>query len=92
MTDTPIIVTTSDVGKDQAAAALRQILLAIIPLTTAAGMTQTTGVLTFLLGSVGVVATIVVFVWGQIKTRLTSQKLATAAAAAPNSVAQLVQK
>lgn len=89
-TQTPIIVNSGDVTKDQVAAALRQILLGVLPLATAAGMTQTAGVLNFLIASVGVISTIVVFVWGQLKTRSASQKLAITADAAPSSVAKLV--
>lgn len=74
-------------GKEQVTAAVRQVLLAVIPLATAAGMTQTAGALNTLLAMSGAIATVLVFVWGQLHTRKAAKTLAVVAASAPDDVA-----
>ena len=90
----PIVVRAYP-GADQAEAFLRQVLAAAGLIVAAFGLAKGAGVLgllaslagpiiTALFGAIGLGA----IVWGQIKTRILSQKAAAMARALPDSVAQ----
>ena len=83
---TPIVVHATPT-QPQIEAAIRQVLLALIPLATAAGMTQTAGYLNVAVASAGTLATVAVFVYGQLITRMHAREAATMAVALPNNVA-----
>lgn len=87
---TPILVDATP-GPAQLAAGIRQGILALASILTAMGFSHAAGDVSLLLQFVGPIAMVVVFVLGQLKTRSTATKLATVAAAAPNSTAIVKQ-
>ena len=94
MTDQPIIV-NADPTKDQIEAGLRQFIIAAGPLVTflaATGWGQKIGLSSdwnVFVGAIGGIATVVTFIWGQIKTRTTSQKAAAMANMLPDAQAHV---
>jgi hypothetical protein len=73
---------------EQVSAGLRYGLMAVAAVAGTLGYSHVAGQASALLMAVAPVAGFVVFIWGQIVTRKTSQKAATMANALPNSVAQ----
>lgn len=88
MTDVPIQVNATPT-KDQIEVAIRQIVLALGPVMTLVGYAGWAGAANVILAVAGPVATVVVFVWGQLYTRSRSKKMTVMAEASPNSVAQV---
>lgn len=90
----PIIVNGSP-EVDQAAALLRVALVAVGTVAAAFGFAKASGELNFIASLAGPIVTATgalvalgAFVWGQVKTRLLSQKAAAMANILPDSVAQ----
>ncbi|MHB8283487.1 MAG: hypothetical protein ACYDD1_02315 [Caulobacteraceae bacterium] len=83
----PPIVVHAEPTAPQLEAAIRQILLALIPVCTAFGMTKTAGYLNMALGAAGFLATAGVAIYGQLVTRRDAKQKALMAKALPNSVA-----
>lgn len=73
---------------DQVTAGLRYALMAVSSIASALGMAKVAGDASALLASVGPVAMVIVFVWGQLVTRESAKQKATMATALPDSVAQ----
>lgn len=90
----PIIVPAA-ASPAQIAAGARQIAIALgsiagtLGFSGAASVLNKVGVDPQLAGVIGLVAAGVAFVWGQLATRGQAKKLATVAATAPDSVAQV---
>ncbi len=80
------IVANANPTPDQIATGLRQFVLIVAPVLTTLGYAKLAGELNSLLVIVGPIATIVVFIWGQLHSRQNAKDKATLAAAAPDSV------
>lgn len=84
----PIIVPATPT-QTQAAAAVRQIILILAGAASALGFAGVAGQLNEFIAYAGPVAAVVVFVWGQVRTRTEAKKLIVTGGAAPNTVAQV---
>ena len=82
----PIVAPASPLN-DQLTAGLRQLILVAAAVATALGYTKAAGEISTFLMVVGPRAGLLTVIVGQITTRRSSQKLAVAAAAAPDNVA-----
>lgn len=86
-TPSPIIVNANPAA-DQAQALVRQVLLAAAAIASALGYAGVAGKLNLLLMAAGPIAVLLVTIWGQIRTRVLSQKAAAMANQLPDEVAQ----
>lgn len=85
---TPPIQVNANPLVDQVATGLRYALLAVASIAGALGYSHVAGQASALLSATGTVAGLIVFAWGQLRTRQMSQKSAAMANQLPDSIAK----